>query len=184
MKLVKILSALAVFAAAGMMAAGCDSLAGSGVGDEAVFTETAGSVLNSAGSGTTKKIKVKFEVKNGGVWGLVWSYGIVSTQDDSYLVYDWDVCANDFYITITVPASDEYLNIRWKGNEGGFSTYVRAKMKAESGTITLDYNGNAGSGKVATKNLHDVKVYGPIFSDDNKWVLEDWENAKKRAVKD
>jgi len=176
MKLIKILSALAVFAAAGMVLAGCDNLAGSGSGkDEAAFaettaTESAGGTIAGSATGT-KTVKVKFEVKNGGS-----NAGIVSTQDDSYLVYGRDIfnAGNDYTITITVPASDEYLNIRWKGL-GAFlvdNTYLKAKMKAESGTITLDYN---GVGKVATKNLYDVYV--------TTTYSQDWEDAEKRAVK-
>jgi len=174
-----------VFAAAGMVLAGCESPAGVGNGyDDVVSTEASASVLNSAGDGAAKKIKVKFNVKNGGS-SLMRSDGIVSTQDDSYLVCDWDAFANDFDITITVPASDEYLNIRWKGLDfWGNGTYVKAKMKPESGTITLDYN---GKGKVATKNLYDVRVDGIwlCFKDADQYdFYRDWESAKKYAVKD
>jgi len=50
-----------------------------------------------------KTIRVKFEVKNGGDL-LLGSEGIISTQDDTYLVRDHDAFANDF--TITIPKSD------------------------------------------------------------------------------
>jgi len=117
-------------------------------------------------------IKVKFEVLNGG-YGLLASYGIVSTKDDSYLVYDHNTAANDFDITIPVPAEDEYVNIRWKGTDIWYrDTCVNAKMKAESGTIVLDYNGRKN---VATKNLYDVLTGN---------FPNDWQNAKKRAVSD
>jgi len=92
MKLVKILSALAVFAAAGMMAAGCDSPAGSGAGDEAVSAGITAPMPDGAvgvadsDTAAVKTIKVKFEVLNGGI-GLLHTYGIISTQDGSYLVY-------------------------------------------------------------------------------------------------
>jgi len=120
----------------------------------------------------TRTIKVKFEVLNGG-YGLLNSYGIVSTQDDGYLVYDHDTCANDFTITIPVPPEDEYLNIRWKGTDiWHCDTCVNAKMKAESGTITLDYNGHK---KVATKNLYDVRTGNFPY---------DWKSAENRAVSD
>jgi len=46
-------------------------------------------------------------------------------------------------------------------------------VKAESGTITLDYN---GAYKVATKNLYDV-VFGP-YSD----LCKDWDGAKNRSI--
>jgi len=177
MKLVKILLALAVFAAAGMMAAGCDSLAGSGDDGEAVFAEAGALALNSAGEGQSndtiakKTIKVKFEVLNGGA-GLWLNAGIVSTQDDSYLVFNKNSASKDFTITIAVPASDEYLNVRWWGNNFWLfsDTYLKAKMKPESGTITVDYNGR---GKAATKNLYDVSV---------TTKSGDWRDALERAV--
>jgi len=133
-----------------------------------------------------RKIKVKFNVKNGG-WGLWNSEGIVSTQDDSsYLVYEKGVCANDYTITILVTPEDEYLNVRWKCRAGvAGETLVRARMKAESGTITLDYNGGH---KVATKNLYDVVVgdnhYRDINSHYEVWLGQDWDDAKKRSVND
>jgi len=176
MKLVKILSALAVIAAAVMTAAGCDSPAGSGNGNEAVFAEAdaGGTIAGSAAA--TKKIKVKFEVLQGG-GGICKNAGIVSTQDDSYLVYNQKPASRDFTITITVPASDEYLNVRWWGDDFWLpNTCIKAKMKPESGTITLDYNGfSGGYPKVATKNLYDVSV-----TTDQK----DWKNALKRASND
>jgi len=184
MKLVKVLSVFAVIAAAGMVPAGCGSPAGGGNGyDEVVSAAASSPVFNSAGeeqsndtsSSTTKTIKVKFEVKNGG-WGLWKSFGIVSTAADSHLVYDRNLFANDYTITITAPENDPYLNIRWKGVEENLGkpryTYCKAKMKVESGTITLDYN---GVGKVATKNLYDVSV--------TTYSEQDWDEAEKRAVK-
>jgi len=123
-------------------------------------------------------IKVRFEVKNG-EWGLWKSEGIVSTQDDSYLIYDDGDGANDFDITIPVPLEDEYLNVRWRSIPvAGNRTYVKAKMKAESGTITLDYN---GPGKVVTKNLYDA-VVGPYYGENNP--AKDWADAKNRSVND
>jgi len=135
-----------------------------------------------------RRIKVKFEVKNGGA-GLLKSEGIVSTQDDiSYLVYDHDVFANDFTITLPVPKDDEYLNVRWRGVDGFWgATYVRARMKAESGTITLDYNGVAMGPKVATKNLSDVAVGDYYYGENTSYRVcfgPDWEDAKKRAADD
>jgi len=178
MKFVKVLSVLAVFAAAGMAAAGCDSPAGIGDGyDEVVSGEASAPALNSAGDGASKTIKVKFEVKNGG-GGLVDNAGIVSTQDDSYLVYNEGSFSRDYTINITVPASDEYLNIRWLGNDFWYGAYcVRAKMKPESGAITLDYNGPVS--EVTTKNLYDVHYR--TGNTNNYYV--DWTYAKKRAGK-
>jgi len=125
------------------------------------------------------RIKVKFNVKDCG-WGIWKSEGIVSTQDDiSYLVYNHDVFDNDFTIAIPVPQDDEYLNIRWRCWDGvAGETFVRARMKAESGTITLDYNGNL---KVTTKNLYDVAV-GPYYGKNN--LGKDWDDAKNRSVSD
>jgi len=164
--------ALAVFAISGMVPAGCDNFAG-----VCASAETTGVVPDSAagttGSGTaaTKIIKVKFEVLNGGS-GVCKHAGVISTQDDSYLVKNSNIVTRDFTITITVPASDEYLNVRWWGDDFWLpDTYVKAKTKAESGTITVDYN---GINKVATKNLYDVKT-----TTDSS----DWNSAYKRAVK-
>jgi len=110
--------------------------------------------------------------------GLKRSVGIVSTQGDNYLVYDSDICANDFTITIpliTVPKRDEYLNIRWKATDiPGRDTFVKAKMKPDRDVIVLDYNGH---GNVATKNLYDVQVYGAGKNE----VFPDWDKAMKRA---
>jgi len=170
--------ALAAFAAGGIVLAGCDSPAGVATGyNEAVFAETSAPAPESgggaiAGSTVTKKIKVKFNVKNGG-WGLIKSQGIVSKQDDSYLVSGSAGCADDFVIEITVPASENYLNIRWKGTDTGWKcTYLKAKMELAGGqvrdyTIVLDYNGR---GKVATKKLSDVTV-------NTKDVNNDFSNA-------
>jgi len=68
--------------------------------------------------------------------------------------------ANDFTIRITVLASDEYLNICWRGQDyiGGY-TYVKAKfplINPAGDTIVLDYN---GSGHIDTKHLYDAGVY-------------------------
>jgi len=140
-----------------------------------------------------KTIKVKFEVQNGGggLWG---TEGIVSTQDDTYLVRDSDEYANDFTISITVPASDQYLNIRWRASEYEVSaanttkarTYVTAKMPVSGAgnyTIGLDYN---GIGEVATTNLYDVQV-GWNYNKDNGIPTEqftEFQNAWNRAIDD
>jgi len=185
--------AFAVIAAAGMIAAGCESPAWTGIGDAGTApAEAAASVPGSAGgrepaadyAADGKHIKVKFKVKNGG-FGLWLSKGIVSTQDDNYLVLNEASFANDFTITITAPESDEYLNIRWFCLDPRYmETVLKAKMKPESGTITLDYN---GGNKVETKNLYDVMTASAL----NRAVTitkitplgEDWEDAKKRAVR-
>jgi len=189
MKLTKILAALAVFAAAVIVPAGCDNLAGSGNGSETAFTEAAAAATGSAGgtlaaaAAGTKIIKVKFNVKNGG-YGLVASTGLVSAQDDIYVESGGGIFAEDFTIAITVPASDEYVNIRWRSDPLiGDHTYVKAKMKPESGTITVDYNGYR---KVAAKNLYDVRVGGwdDSVSGGEGAVRfeEDWKDAGRRSV--
>jgi len=182
MKSIKILAA---FAAAVMVLAGCGSPAGMWDGDDGgPVRETGGRALKSAGSGTdaVKIIKVKFDVRNGGT-GLWKSGGIVSTQDDSRLIYNEGSFSRDYTITITVPAKDEYLNIRWWGDDFWLEgTYVKTKTKAETGTIILDYN---GCGEVATSgNLYDVRVSDTWDKRSNLTELAaDWEKASKRAVR-
>jgi len=153
----------------GLAATGCDTTTGT-----APEEETDVGADYSSGS---KKIYVKFEVQNGG-WGLSFTRGIVSTQDDTYLVRDEDEWANDFTIGITVPASDEYLNIRWLGTDINSSrTFLRAKMPvggAGKYTIGLDYNGR---GSVATSNLNTVAI-------DATYSSEDWTNSWNKAIWD
>jgi len=185
-KLVKILSVFAVIAAAGMMAEGCVNLTGAGNGyDEAVFAAAAG-LAPGSGGGTTalsaaavKTIKVKFRVLNGG-WGLTKSEGIIGTPDDSHLVLGGGRCANDYTITIFAPADVEYLNVYWRGEEllapRGF--LFCAKTKAESGTITVDYNGfhndNGNFRTIATENLYDVYQVN----------IDLWDGLKDHAFKE
>jgi len=126
--------------------------------DDAVASgvQASGTIEKIGSAKATKTIKVKFIVKNGG-GGLINSRGIVSSQEDKCAVYDYDDFANDFHITVTVPASDRYLNIRWKAYElWGLQTFVKAKMVVAADgnySITLDYN---DGGEVATDNLYDV----------------------------
>jgi len=193
MKSVRILSAFAVIAAAGMIPAGCESPAGAGNGyDGAASAEVSAPVSVSAGGTTaisasgTKTIRVKFEVLNGGL-GIDWSEGIAGTQDNSRLIYGRGWMSRDYTITIIAPAYDEYLNIYWScAPMTGISHnyyYCKAKTKAESGTITLDHNGwKNGKPQLAAKNLYDVEL---LWDNDNtnhdgqygKW----WEDLKKRA---
>jgi len=180
--------AFAVIAASVMVAAGCDSLAGEG-GNEAVVAEES---VNAGGAtafsaAAFRTIKIKFEVLNGG-WGLSRSEGIVGTQDNSYLVHGDGICANDYTITLPVPASDEYLNIYWMGYEPFATqethTWVRAKTKAESGTITIDYNEEGRNGHtgytypyVVTKNLYGVECLDSRYKGISEW----WNDLKKRV---
>jgi len=179
--LIKILSVFAVIASAGIVLTGCDSPASVGNGyDEIVSAEAFAPALNSAADGAFKTIKFRFELIRNGE-RLHGSEGIVSTQDDSDLVlyapfFDTKAC---LYRNYGVPASDEYLNIRWFGDDSIFGRiYLKAKMKAESGTITtitLDYNGwKDGKPKILTKNLYDVSV-----TTDSK----DWDDALRQYLK-
>jgi len=181
MKLVKILSVTVVIAAAGIMAAGCDGLAGSGNGGKAVFTEVSAAAPESAGgplladAAGLKTINVRFEVKNGGC-GLIKSFGVVSTQDDSHLNWGFGELARDFEVRITVPASEKHLNIRWEATDFFWKrTYLKAGLQIGDGGVTynivLEYNGR---GKVAVKNLQDVSL-------NTKDVNNDFYNAYKRA---
>jgi len=176
--------ALAVFAASVMAPAGCENMAGSGNGGEAVFAEEgapegAGGTTALSAGGTTKTIKVKFEVLNGGD-GITWSAGIVGTQDNRYLIYDSRSFSYDYTITIIAPAGDEFLNVYWTCKKSVVikpqQYYCKAKMKAESGTITLDYNGNKN---VATKNLYDVDVFWD--RDRSTQYADWWKDLEKRA---
>jgi len=173
--------AFAVFAAAVMVLAGCDSLAGTG--------SAGGPSLAVSG---TKTIKVKFNVKNGG-GGLIKSEGLVSTWDDYNIVYDHAIGANDYTLTITVPEAEEWLNVRWKAKDAGRTKpfYVFAQMEAKSGTIMLDYNGyKDGRPVVATENLVQAEV---LYKDETVWddaargdisIDRFWENLKERSARD
>jgi len=183
MRLVKILSVFAVFAAAGMILAGCDSPAGSGNGDEGASGVTSAPVHSAGGAAerdaaAVKKIQVRFKVNA----GLCKNGGIVSTQDDSYLVYYPELIGSShFTIPVNVPASDEYLNIRWRCADWlkKDDTFVKAKMKAEGGTVTLNYK---GAGKVDAKNLYDVQVdYCRADNRQLNGLYDDWKDAVKRA---
>jgi len=173
--------ALAVFAASVMAPAGCESPAGVGNGGEAVFAEEGAPVAGNAGgpaalsAAGTKTIKVRFEVLNGG-WGVIKSYGVVSTRDDSHLNWGFGELAEDFDIEITVPASETYLNVRWKATDFFWKeTYLKSGIQLEDGKgtypVVLDYNGR---GKVATKNLLDVSL-------NTEDVNNDFYNALIRA---
>jgi len=195
MKLVKILSALAVIAAAGMVAAGCNTVAGNG--DETAFTETAAPEstggITAGAVARTKTIKVKFRVLNGG-YGLVKSEGIIATQDNSHLIYGGGRCANDYTLVIIAPVRDEYLNVYWKSEDwmyAGLPFYVSARMKPESGTITFNYNGrdpaNSSEALVATENLYDVcfDISGHYSFEELKNLagINEFEGGRKIKVK-
>jgi len=136
--------------------------------------------INEALNGT-KTIDVKFEVENGGA-GLLCSDGIVSTQDDSDLVYDGDIFANDFTITIAVPVDDEYLNIRWVGQEANYLTYIQGKLPVAGAgkyTIKINYNGVGNIG--STQGITSRRTwYGTVSWDG--WG--DFQSAKARATPD
>jgi len=172
--------ALAVFAAAGMVLAGCDNLAGSGNGDEAVFAEAAapegagGTTALSAG-GTTKTINVKFEVKNGG-GGLSKTWGIVTGAGS---VRGGAKFANDFTLTTTVPATDEYIFVYFKAQPvTGAKGYLFAMLDIKDAgeyTIVIDYN-KSKAPSFSTKNLRNVSWSFPE-SEEDKDYCEWWWNA-------
>jgi len=199
--------AFAVFAAGGMVLAGCDNLAGAGTGDESAFAadvesaEAAAPEDGSAGGPSfdasgRKTIKVKFNVKNGG-WGLRQSEGMISTWDDYNIVYNWGSYANDYTIWITVPEAEEWLNVRWRADDlfRGLTRadrfYVFAQIRPVSCTITLDYNGyKNGQPRVATENLIQPEL---LYGADTVWDDEEekditldeyWDKLKKRSVED
>jgi len=128
-----------------------------------------------------KTIKVKFEVKNGGDL-LLGSEGIISTQDDTYLVRDHDAFANDFTITITIPKSDNYVNLRWKCvSTSDDPTYLKGKVGVSNqGGVTykpvIDYN---GPNNLSTQNIYDKEVtqYDPP-------LVNDWHDAFNRSIPD
>jgi len=152
-----------------------------------------GALLLSAGDGpadqaASKKIKVKFQVLNGGM-GLWWTQGIVSTEDDNFLVYDSGIYACDFYITLDAPAGDKYLNIRWRAYDTSARVYyLKAKMKvagAGNYTITLDYNHSifSSSWSIVTKNLYDVTAHEWEDEGGDREGDYDYFSAMERAVR-
>jgi len=183
MKLVKILSVLAVFAATGMMLAGCDSPAGSGNGGEVVFTkeaapESAGAA-NAHGSlaGTTYHIAIK--VANGGR-GLKENSVVVSDATDSILVKNRHQYSIDHTINISAPRDTPYLIIRWCGTEVWTLTrsYLKAKLYNPGDTNMLkcyiDYNGDMN---VYTEGLSEVSYHPwqkPANDFENAWNKAAW----------
>jgi len=187
--------AFAVFAAGGMVLAGCDNLAGAGTGDESAFgaevdsaevesaeAEAAAPEDGSAGGPSlaasgAKTIKIKFNVKNGGS-GLWNTEGMIATWDNSKIVYNKAICANDYTITITVPEADDWVNVYWKVWAADFFEhrfYLVALAEAKSGTIVLDYNGvdyhkdtKEFLPKVATKNLSNVEITRFVYDDSSE----------------
>jgi len=92
----------------------------------------------------------------------------VSSADDSSFIYNSGSWSENFQIAIPVSPGDEYLNIRWKGKTVEGDTVLKAKMKAESGTITVDYQGynDIMQPSVAVKNLYDVEIDKPgVYTD-------------------
>jgi len=147
---------------------------------KADFSDDLIDAINDALNGV-KRISVKFEVTNGGA-GLLCSDGIVSTQDDTYLKYDGDIFANDFTITITVPVDDEYLNIRWVGQEANYLTYIQGKLPVTGAgkyTIYIDYCGVGNIG-----SIRDLSSYGIWYGDVNWDGWGDFQSAKARAIPD
>jgi len=201
--------ALAVVAAGGTVLAGCDNLAGADGGDAVVSADgepyglaaPAGADPDSLpvftiASGDPVQgplFDVKFEILNGG-WGLYSSRGIVSTEDDQYIVRRKALAANDFTITIEKShEGDEYANIRWAGQYMGSWYGFTAKMtllqtKGVSAspyikyTIKIDFNHDCfGTGwSIKTKGLYDVQTFNKKNPEDDP----DWKDAWSRAEDD
>jgi len=143
-----------------------------------------------------KKIAVKFEVQNGG-WGLWSTDGIVSTEDDSYLVRNHEHAgAGDYTLTLKrVHAGDKYLNIRWRGSHWGDYYHLKAKLALPDDpawtdgtrkyTIVIDFNLNIFSNKwdIKTKNLYDVRMW-KFFNGEMPLLNKDWNDAFDRAEDD
>jgi len=171
MKNLKVLFVAAAVAAA-VLPAACDTAAWQPDADNPGTAFTGAGPAGSLTQAGWKVVTVKFTVLNGGRFGLKKSQGIVSSQDNSILVWNGNICANDFTITITVPRSDEYLNIYWWGVPiwpTERDRYLKAKLEvSEYGkyyTIVIDYNGND---VVTTENLFDIRqgdLYGFDYSD-------------------
>jgi len=193
MKLVKILP---LFAAAGMVLAGCDSRAVAETGGSAAPVETSPDGTDSTGAGgddaavtddpaAVKKISVRFEVLNGGL-GLWKTWGIAAAGDSDYSVRSGARFANDFTITITVPAAVDYLNISFKSQDvAGVKGYLDAALDIKDAgkyTIGIDFNlKNLDVPSFSTKNLRNVWWYFPENGDAEhlceKWWNELWNKA-------
>jgi len=157
-------------------------------------TEDFKSSLSTASTygSAVKTLEIKFKVGNGGA-GLKNSKGIVSTQSDGYLVRDGDSTSKDFTITITVPAEDQYVNIRWYCNTMiENDLYLVAKKYVEGNgkyVIELDYNGNSNP-RIDTKGtLRDVRIGTGQQAVDpyvrgSPTLESDFNNAWSRAIPD
>jgi len=160
---------------------GCDT--GAAGTDAAPYERAA-----AAGRPGIRTVKVKFEVKESvfvlqGSEGIVsdetdrlLSEGIVSDETDRLLVWGRNENGPDYCITVFVPETDRYLNIRWTGWDliTRRITYIKAVLPLNDSpdyTITVDYK---GYNHVAAKNLRDVSISGS----------DDWDWAFVRAVRD
>jgi len=127
----------------------------------------------------TNTVHIKVEVLNGGS-GLTGSVTMISTQDDSLVIYDKADFASDYWMSIEVPDSDQYLNVLWACNAGFVNTILKAKLawrnSAGTLTITIDYN---GYGKAATKNLYSVEVGG-----ESSGLWKEWKSKTHVSVWD
>jgi len=158
------------------------------------ITEIPPPVIFNSGTGAvvdTVKKTIKFEVLNAAdlSLALAGSTGIVSTQDDSFLVWDSAKYANDFTITIIAPLTDKYLNIRWRGTSWLclLDTYLKAKMDISRSKIILDYDNEQVVSVKGT--LYDVQIAGTWLNNDpstgkKTGLNDDWYVAQQRAVRD
>jgi len=166
----------------GLVLACCDTGTGTSPSDQEARVAEINSLLTEHATVDTRSITVRFDVQNGG-WGLWKTWGIVSSQDDTILATDCRDYANDYSITLKVPTSDEYVNIRWSGSTyltttPEKDTFVKGKMSLRSSKsvyfVGIDYN---GAGDVETTHLYDVTV-------EKDWAGNnaDWNAALDKAA--
>jgi len=173
----------AVVLSFGLVLAGCDT--GLAVPDVSTAdADTSGNVTASvsgspspAAAYPARNIKVKFEIKNGGITGLWESRGIVSVlrPDCLYLVKDKNMFSKDFTISTIAPADCKYAGIFWMGTEAsGAEVAICASLRIDARTdytIVIDYEGQYSY--PVTKNLVDV-FFLDIKKFDLYWAEAVW----------
>jgi len=124
------------------------------------LTGTDPQALSASDAPLTQKIKVHFNVKNGGN-GLTKSQGEVIAEDGVSYNTGGASFASNFSISFEAPVGNTYVKIQWSGKDGlGHWTYLSAKLNLVFGVvdynILVDYNGR---GKVYTEGLDEVSVW-------------------------
>jgi len=197
--------AFAVFAAGGIVLAGCDSPAGvaNGYDGAVVFTEASAPGPESAGADSDYGLlsgseapeleivnyEVTIKVANGGHYGLVENKCIVSNHASTILVKQKRLASGDHKIKIKAPKKTPYFIIRWRGKEAfGFPTYLKGIIYNEGNinklSCYIDYN---GEGKLATEGMSNVSYgTGGYGSGDNSGIgfggfWKDFDDAWEKA---